>query len=110
MTVMQSIEDSWAEIVTLTKAIYSAANQNDWPHVLLLTSQRQQTLENHFSLHPIGPGNADFYREQLNSLLHGENELQALVRESRKALMREGLAIQTGNRAAGAYLNAAINR
>ena len=110
MAAMQSIKDSWDKIGALTKAIYSAAKKNDWNNVLSLTSQRQQELETHFNAHPIGPENAVFYREQLNALLRGEDELQALVRSSRKALMSEGLAIHTGNRAVGAYLNTAINR
>ena len=105
MAAMQSIEDSWNEIETQTKAIYSAAKKGDWGTVLSLSSQRQQLLETHFKAHPIGPESAGFYRIRLSTLLDGEKTLSEFVRDARRSLMAEGAAMTHNHRAVGAYLH-----
>ncbi|HEY3698087.1 MAG TPA: hypothetical protein VGK97_02070 [Spongiibacteraceae bacterium] len=105
----QPIESSWTQVEKLTKIIQAAANSEDWSTVLNLSSSRHHMLQTHFEAHPVGPDSADFYRLHLGHMLRGENDLQQLVRAARKALMKEGISMQTSKRAVGAYLNASAN-
>ena len=102
----RSIEQSWATVETLTTAIHSAANDEDWSTVLHLSSDRHLRLQTHFEAFPDDPGNADFYRVHIGRMMNGENDLQQLVRAARKSLMSEGLSMQVGKRALSAYKNA----
>ena len=106
-TTNQSIESSWATVAAMTSAMKSAADLRQWPEIVGQAAARHRHLMAHFEQFPVGPATAEFYRQRLGELLSGEQALQDLVRNARKSLMSEGLAINHGNRAVGAYLQSA---
>jgi hypothetical protein len=105
-----SIENSWAQIESITQTILTAADKQLWDSVLELSSQRHSQLQAHFAMYPVGPDRAAFYRVRIDTLLRGERELQKTIVAARKVLMSEGMAIQQSNKAVGAYLSAALQR
>jgi hypothetical protein len=105
-----SIENSWAQIESITKTILAAADNQLWDSVLELSSRRHLALQTHFATYPVGPDRAEFYRSRIDRMLQGERDLQKTVIAARKVLMSEGMAIRQSNKAVGAYLNAALQR
>jgi|GEM_PF-738704 len=104
----ESIAASWSDVEALTMSIHRAARTQNWLEVLDLAASRHQRLQTHFDLYPVGPENADVYRQCLDKMLGKEMELQTLVREARKSLMSEGAAIYHQKRALGAYRNSSL--
>jgi len=98
------VTQSWALIERLTETMQQAALEHDWPHVLELATQRHQYLMAHFDKFPVGPDNAEFYHQHLHAMLTGEQQLQAITTEARKAVMRDSLVSSRNHRAVGAYL------
>lgn len=105
----ESIQSSWNVVETLTVTMKIAAETQQWFDVVEQATTRHNLLLQHFEHYPIGPQNADFYRERLHVMLQGEQDLQTLVRNARKALMSEGQAMQLNKRMVGAYLNASMS-
>lgn len=103
-----TIEHSWHALETMTTVMLDAASAQDWNEVVLQSAARHRNFVEHFAQYPVSPATADFYRQRLNSLLSGEQELQALVRNARKALMSEGATITNQKRAMSAYFAGAL--
>ncbi|HET8711417.1 MAG TPA: hypothetical protein VFM32_08580 [Spongiibacteraceae bacterium] len=99
------IATSWHAIEEMTQSLRTAASERNWSAVLDQAAARHTRLQQHFAAYPIGPDNADFYRNSINRLLDGEKTLDALVRDARKSLMAEGANMSHSHRALGAYLN-----
>lgn len=102
------IEISWKTLESINESIHVAARASDWLDVLEIATKRHAILQDHFRNYPVGPDNAEFYRQRMDRLLHSEAELQKAVRNARKLLMSEGLETQHKQRALGAYLNTAM--
>jgi len=103
-----NIESSWLDVEHMTNIMQSAAGKEDWLHVVELAASRHQRLVEHFEYFPIGPDNAEFYRQRLSNMLSNEQSLQLVVREARKSLMREGMVVKHGHQAVGAYISNSI--
>jgi hypothetical protein len=104
---MMTVESSWLSIQTQSTAMHDAANAGEWVKVMEVAAERHQHLVNHFELYPVGPGNADFYRDKIGKMLESEQELQTLTLNARKQLMSSAVASNQNHRAVGAYLNTA---
>ncbi len=98
------VAQSWSLIQHFTETMQQAALEQEWPHVLELATQRHEYLLSHFDQFPVGPDNAEFYHQHLHAMLRGEQQLQAITTEARKAVMRAGLISSRNHRAVGAYL------
>lgn len=103
-TTNESIQSSWNVVEALTAAMKSSAKAHDWLDVIEQAASRHHLVVAHFEQFPVGPENAEFYRQRLSTMLEGEQNLQSLVRDARKSLMSEGALISHGHRAVGAYL------
>lgn len=98
------VTQSWSVIQQFTETMQHAAQEAEWPRVLELATQRHERLMSHFEKFPVGPDNAEFYHQHLHAMLNGEQQLQAITTEARKAVMRDGLISTRNQRAVGAYL------
>ena len=99
-----TVANSWSAIERFTESMQHAARDAEWPRVLELATQRHTQLMSHFEKFPVGPGNAEFYQQHLQIMLTGEQQLQSITTEARKAVMRDGLISSRNQRAVGAYL------
>ncbi|MDB6061228.1 MAG: hypothetical protein JWM78_1331 [Verrucomicrobiaceae bacterium] len=106
-TANHSIQDSWTVIETMTASMKNSADGQNWFDVVERAAARHSLVMAHFDQFPVGPENAEFYRERLGTMLIGEQDLQNLVRNARKSLMSEGAMMTHGHRAVGAYLDSA---
>jgi hypothetical protein len=101
------VESSWIAIQAKSLAMQDAANTGEWVKVMEMAVERHQDLVEHFELYPVGPGNADFYRDKIGKMLESEQELQMLTLNARKHVMSAALVSNQNHRAVGAYLNTA---
>lgn len=99
-----SIEESWRDIETINRSIYSAADAEEWQEVVEFAASRHQRLLDHFQHFPVGPAYAEFYHQHLHAMLDGERKLQTLARDARKKVMSEGTLVNNTRKAIGAYL------
>lgn len=106
-TLEANAEASWAELQTMTAAMFNAASAEEWIKVMDLAVTRHQQLVAHFEAFPVGPENAAFYRDRINGMLSGEQKLQELALDARKQVMRLASTSSQNHRAVGAYLNTA---
>jgi len=102
------VESSWNAIQITTDAMQGAAANEDWEQVMELAARRHQDLMEHFKRFPVGPDNAEYYRERINDMLRNEQELQNLAQDARKQVMRAAIANNQNHRAVGAYLKTAV--
>lgn len=102
------IDISWGAIEAVTVEMKESAETLDWLTVVEQAARRHNLVLAHFEQFPVGPQNADFYRDRLSAMLTGEQALQELVREARKTLMSEGAAMQLNKRMVSAYRNASL--
>lgn len=100
----QDVEQSWSAIEHVTHSMREAANSANWSEVVELAANRHHSLLRHFALFPVGPGNASFYQRRLNDMLAGERDLQALVLNARRQVMRDSVQANHNRKAMGAYL------
>jgi hypothetical protein len=98
------IAQSWSAIQQFTETMQLAAEDAEWARVLELATQRHVQLLSHFEQFPVGPTNAEFYQQHLHAMLIGEQQLQAITTDARKAVMRDGLISSRNHRAMDAYL------
>lgn len=98
------VAQSWSAIQQFTENMQHAAQDAEWARVLELATERHVELLAHFEKFPVGPDNAEFYQQHLHAMLLGEQQLQAITTEARKAVMRDGLISSRNHRAVGAYL------
>lgn len=101
------IESSWNTVAAMTAQMHELAAAQEWFQLMELAAVRHQRFVDHFGLFPVGPANAEFYRERMNDLLQGEEQLQQLALEARKEVMRAASVSNQNHRAVGAYLNTA---
>lgn len=104
---MTEVEASWSAIQVSTAAMRSAAAGEEWERVMELAARRHQDLLDHFARFPVGPDNAEFYRDRISEMLRSEQELQNLALDARKQVMRAAITSNQSHRAVGAYLNTA---
>lgn len=101
------VESSWLAIQNQSTAMRTAADAGEWIKVMEMAAERHQNLVAHFVLYPVGPSNADFYRDKIGTMLESEQELQTLTLDARKQVMSAALISNQNHRAVGAYLNTA---
>lgn len=101
------VESSWIAIQTKSAAMQDAATAGEWVKVMEMAAERHQNLVDHFALYPVGPSNADFYRDKIGKMLESEQELQTLTLNARKQVMSAAVVSNQNHRAVGAYLNTA---
>ena len=101
------VESSWSAIQAATAAMQGAAAEENWEQVMELAARRHQDLVAHFTRFPVGPDNAEYYRERINDMLRNEQELQNLAQDARKQVMRAAVTSNQNHRAVGAYLKTA---
>lgn len=99
-----SVHESWRAIELLTDAMRQAATEEAWPRVVEFAADRHRSLLEHFERYPVGPDNAAFYQTVLTTMLHGEQELQAIAVDARRQIMRQSVTARQNHRAVGAYL------
>jgi hypothetical protein len=86
---IESIHASWQRIKKLNHSIFSLAEQGHWKSVVDTVIDRRKQLNHHFSLYPVGPATAEFYREKMNSIYSIENHVEAIAREARARAFRQ---------------------
>jgi hypothetical protein len=99
------VEASWSVVEHISHEMHAAAGARDWQHVLNLAGDRHRHLLHHFEEFPVGPDNATFYRVRLHDMLLGEQDMQRIVTDARREVLREGLMTNRNYRVARAYLN-----
>jgi hypothetical protein len=103
----EQVDSSWRAIDALSAAMRRAAEAGEWIKVMEMAAVRHQNLVDHFAAFPVGPENADYYRDKIGGMLASEQELQALTLDARKQVMSAALVSNQNHRAVGAYLNTA---
>lgn len=106
-TTASDIESSWESVAAMTTQMHELANAKEWISMMELAALRHHRLVEHFGAFPVGPANAEFYRERMSEMLQGEEQLQQLALEARKEVMRAASINNQNHRAVGAYLNTA---
>lgn len=101
------VEASWAAIQAMSGAMRGAADAGEWNKVMEMAAIRHQNLIDHFSAFPVGPENADFYRDKISTMLTSEQDLQNLTLDARKQVMSAAVISNQNHRAVGAYLKTA---
>lgn len=102
------IEGSWNTVAAMTARMHELAAAQEWMQLMELAAVRHQRFIDHFGMFPVGPTNAEFYRDRMHDLLQGEEQLQRLALEARKEIMRSASISNQNHRAVGAYLNTAV--
>jgi hypothetical protein len=103
----KQVDASWLAIDALSASMRAAATAGEWIKVMEMAAIRHQNLVDHFAAFPVGPENADYYRDKIGVMLASEQELQALTLDARKQVMSAALVSNQNHRAVGAYLNTA---
>lgn len=101
---IDTVENSWSTIESISASMRDAAAQEEWSQVVDLAISRHRNLLGHFQRFPVGPENAAFYSDRLSQMLAGERELHELAVDARRQVMRESVSANHNRRAMGAYL------
>ena len=101
------IDGSWQVVEAMNAQMHDLANAKEWIQMMELAAVRHHRLVEHFAAFPVGPANAEFYRDRMHQMLQGEEQLQQLAVEARKEVMRAASISNQNHRAVGAYLNTA---
>src|SRR5882672_561866 len=86
-TTATQVEASWIAIQAMSTAMRGAADAGEWIKVMEMAATRHQNLIDHFAAFPVGPENADFYRDKISTMLSSEQDLQNLTLDARKQVM-----------------------
>jgi hypothetical protein len=98
-----NLNESWATIIAISQEIELLASQESWESVVDSAKQRHQAVVTHFNRFPVGPDNAVFYMEHLNSFMQNEERLQIIVNKARMETMQAISEFNKNRQAAQAY-------
>ncbi|ARN73054.1 hypothetical protein [Oceanicoccus sagamiensis] len=99
-----TIETSWAEIISITQSIENSAAKEAWEDISSLAVNRHKKITGHFAQFPVGPDTAYFYAEHLNNFIAQEQVLSDLVKAARKEALKQGMTINNRKKVNSAYL------
>lgn len=91
-----------AEVLTITQEMLDHARDGDWDSVTRLEHQRRADLAECFGADPVSE-NAELVAEALAALLHLNEELMALLRKARDAVLIQGAEQARARSAIGLY-------
>lgn len=98
-----NLGQSWAAILELSESIEQLASEEVWEAVVKVAQQRHSAVIEHFNRFPVGPENAAFYMNNLNSFMQNEERLQILVNRARQETIQLISEFNKNRQAVNAY-------